>query len=138
MDDRTVYVPWKTWPPVLCSYIYVQTHTHTLHPGLGDITNTHPSIEQPTFASLSHLVTEPSEDTTILSVLAGQPDGSVNYIALGPLTNLALALKADEALFKRKVKRVTIMGGALDVPGNTSPTAEFNIYAVSGGRRDWR
>jgi hypothetical protein len=65
-----------------------------------------------------------------LELLRKQEDGSVTYIALGPLTNLALALQADEKLVKQKVGMVSIMGGNLDVPGNTSPVAEFNVWAV--------
>jgi inosine-uridine nucleoside N-ribohydrolase len=44
------------------------------------------------------------------------------------VTNLALAHQSDPVTFAR-VKRVLWMGGALDVPGNTSPNAEFNLYA---------
>jgi len=48
-------------------------------------------------------------------------------IALGPLTNVAHALEVDaDAL--RQVGRVVIMGGAVDVPGNVTPVAEFNIH----------
>jgi inosine-uridine nucleoside N-ribohydrolase len=51
----------------------------------------------------------------------------LTLIALGPLTNLALAVAADAALM-RGVGRVVAMGGAVDVPGNITPDAEFNIY----------
>jgi inosine-uridine nucleoside N-ribohydrolase len=51
----------------------------------------------------------------------------LTFVALGPLTNLALALKADLAAMKF-VGRVVAMGGAVDVPGNVTPTAEFNMY----------
>lgn len=44
------------------------------------------------------------------------------------VTNLALAHKANPQVFSR-VKQVIWMGAALDVPGNTSPSAEFNLYA---------
>ncbi|MBM3222099.1 MAG: nucleoside hydrolase [Candidatus Rokubacteria bacterium] len=48
-------------------------------------------------------------------------------IAIGPLTNVALALERDaEAL--RAIGRLVIMGGAVDVPGNVTPDAEFNIH----------
>lgn len=44
------------------------------------------------------------------------------------MSNLALALRADPETFAR-VGQVVWMGGAIDVPGNTSPTAEFNCFA---------
>jgi len=51
----------------------------------------------------------------------------LTIVALGPMTNLALALKADPAAMKF-VGRVVAMGGAVDVPGNVTPTAEFNLH----------
>jgi inosine-uridine nucleoside N-ribohydrolase len=48
-------------------------------------------------------------------------------VAIGPLTNLALALKADKRTV-RKIGRIVTMGGAFRVPGNTGPVAEFNYY----------
>ena len=52
---------------------------------------------------------------------------ALTVVALGPLTNLALALEADPARM-RTVGRVVAMGGAVDVPGNVTPTAEFNMH----------
>jgi inosine-uridine nucleoside N-ribohydrolase len=51
----------------------------------------------------------------------------LTMIALGPLTNVALALERDPAALRR-LARVVVMGGAVDVPGNVTPTAEFNIH----------
>ncbi|KAN0064472.1 hypothetical protein ACQY0O_002098 [Thecaphora frezii] len=64
----------------------------------------------------------------ILDVLRNHPPGTVRIAALGPLTNLALACQKDPETFAR-VGAISAMGGALDVPGNTSPTAEFNFFA---------
>ncbi len=46
----------------------------------------------------------------------------------GTVSNVALAIQADPEAFKR-VGEVVWMGGALEVPGNTSSTAEFNSFA---------
>ncbi len=51
----------------------------------------------------------------------------LTLLALGPLTNVALALEADAAAL-RHVGRVVAMGGAVDVAGNVTPDAEFNFH----------
>ncbi|GBL05652.1 nucleoside hydrolase [Glaciecola sp. KUL10] len=53
--------------------------------------------------------------------------GEVTIVAVGPLGNLALALRLEPALPKL-VKSVNIMGGAAFVPGNVTPVAEANIW----------
>jgi purine nucleosidase len=53
--------------------------------------------------------------------------GEVILLALGPLTNLALALRLDPGI-ARQVRQVVVMGGAARVPGNVSPLAEANIF----------
>ena len=50
----------------------------------------------------------------------------LRIVATGPLTNLALALRLDPTLPDR-VRDVTVMGGAVRVPGNITPHAEANI-----------
>lgn len=57
---------------------------------------------------------------------AGAP---VRLLTLGPLTNVALALRADPAIIE-DLADITIMGGAVDVPGNVfrNEVAEFNIW----------
>jgi len=48
-------------------------------------------------------------------------------MALGPLTNIALAArKAPQTL--QRLERLVIMGGAVSVAGNVTPAAEFNFY----------
>lgn len=59
--------------------------------------------------------------------LTRERPGELTLVALGPLTNLALALRLDPTLPER-VKRLVIMGGAVTGHGNTGKIpAEFNI-----------
>ncbi|MGN6528187.1 MAG: nucleoside hydrolase [Burkholderiaceae bacterium] len=51
----------------------------------------------------------------------------VTILAIGPLTNLALAFRQAPDIVPL-VKRIIYMGGAIDVPGNTTATAEFNMW----------
>lgn len=54
-------------------------------------------------------------------------DEPVTLVAVGPLTNVALAVRREPQIVER-VQQVIVMGGAIEVPGNTTPLAEFNIY----------
>jgi purine nucleosidase len=54
--------------------------------------------------------------------------GEITVVCTGPLTNLALALRRDPGIVGN-VKEVVLMGGAVQLPGNTTPTAEYNVYA---------
>ncbi len=71
---------------------------------------------------------------TILNLL-GEAPGQMTLIAIGPLTNLALALRRNPARFSR-VREMIIMGGAVSVPGNVTPTAEFNFHVDPEAARE--
>jgi purine nucleosidase/non-specific riboncleoside hydrolase len=51
-----------------------------------------------------------------------------DILMIGPLTNLALALRLDPSIVAG-IGTLTIMGGTVYGRGNTTPAAEFNIYA---------
>ncbi len=53
--------------------------------------------------------------------------GEITIFALGPCTNIALFVREYPNLVPL-VKRIIYMGGAFDVPGNTTPAAEFNFW----------
>jgi purine nucleosidase len=59
--------------------------------------------------------------------LARAEPGELTLLALGPLTNIALAVLLEPDLPKL-LRSVVIMGGAVTVPGNITPYAEANFY----------
>lgn len=63
----------------------------------------------------------------LVQTLSDQP-GEITIIAVGPLTNLALAEQRQPGTLQ-KAKQVIVMGGAIAETGNSTPVAEFNFYA---------
>jgi len=51
----------------------------------------------------------------------------VTLLAIGPLTNIALAIRTAPEIVPL-IKRIVYMGGAIEIPGNTTPAAEFNWW----------
>ena len=51
----------------------------------------------------------------------------IKIIALGPLTNIAMAMEAEPHLID-SIEEIVVMGGAVDCQGNITEYAEFNIY----------
>ncbi|MBQ0070590.1 MAG: nucleoside hydrolase [Spirochaetales bacterium] len=54
--------------------------------------------------------------------------GEVTFVSVGPWTDLAVCIKADDR-FAKSLKGIVLMGGAVNIPGNCTPSAEFNVYA---------
>ncbi len=63
--------------------------------------------------------------TAIARILRASKE-PVTWVATGPLTNVALALRLDPSLVD-KVSRLVVMGGST-LRGNVTPAAEFNVY----------
>ncbi|MGC4190125.1 MAG: nucleoside hydrolase [Thermomicrobiales bacterium] len=84
--------------------------------GQGDV-----DLDPPTAAA--------AEETAAAQIvrLANERPGELTLVAVGPMTNLAIALSLDPGIAGR-LKRVVLMGGAFQVPGNVSPTGEANIW----------
>ncbi|HZS75746.1 MAG TPA: nucleoside hydrolase [Ktedonobacteraceae bacterium] len=73
-----------------------------------------------------HPVPQHATDLLIEKILAAP--GEITLVAIGPLTNIAMAVR-QEPRIAQNTRELFIMGGALRVPGNVTPTAEFNIFA---------
>ncbi|RWM82699.1 MAG: nucleoside hydrolase [Mesorhizobium sp.] len=63
----------------------------------------------------------------IVETLMKEERGTITLCALGPLTNIALAL-IREPMIAPRIKEIVLMGGGFFEGGNVTPTAEFNIY----------
>ena len=101
----------------------------------------HPLKRDPVFATEVHgesgmgqaVLPEPSQEAKrdavdfLVQTLSDQP-GEITIIAVGPLTNLALAEQRQPGTLQ-KARQVIIMGGAIAETGNSTPVAEFNFYA---------
>ncbi|XP_074661695.1 uncharacterized protein LOC141914321 isoform X1 [Tubulanus polymorphus] len=86
--------------------------------GLGDVPN-------PEVVDMSLIKSEPA--VSALTRLVNQYPGEISLVAIGPLTNVAKAIRTDEK-FGSKLKECYIMGGNYDGIGNITPYAEFNFY----------
>ena len=53
--------------------------------------------------------------------------GEVTILALGPMTNIAMALRLRPEI-ETRIKRIVFMGGNVQVAGNASAAAEFNFW----------
>lgn len=62
----------------------------------------------------------------IVEAIMSRP-GQITLVPIGPLTNIAMALKLEPRLVKA-TKQVVLMGGTAFAPGNVSPVAEANIF----------
>lgn len=96
-----------------------QVTAHSVHgiDGLGDVGYPDPKgkpLEEHAVNAIIRILEESSEP--------------IEIVALGPLSNVALAIRKSPAALK-KVKRITLMGSAGLGFGNSTPVAEFNIWA---------
>jgi purine nucleosidase len=69
----------------------------------------------------------PGDAAEAIVRIARERPGEVLLVTVGPLTNLALALRLEPAL-PRLLRGFGLMGGAYRHPGNMTPTTEFNIF----------
>ena len=63
----------------------------------------------------------------IIETLLNSKNKEITMCALGPLTNLALAIVKEPKIIK-KIDQIVLMGGGFFEGGNITPAAEFNIF----------
>ena len=63
----------------------------------------------------------------LIDTLRSEPEGSVTLAPVGPLTNIATALRKAPDI-ARRIRQIVLMGGGCFEGGNITPAAEFNIY----------
>jgi purine nucleosidase len=63
----------------------------------------------------------------IIETIMHEAPATITLCALGPLTNIALAMTREPRIVPR-IQKIVLMGGGFFEGGNTTPTAEFNIY----------
>ena len=118
LDVMDVAVPFYSGAarPLVASWRW-ETEAIFGEDGMGDLPERPVSVHKP---EAGHAVYE------ILKRSAAYP-GEITLVALGPLTNIALALRLDPDLPGR-LRQFVVMGGSLNATGNTdSLPAEFNI-----------
>jgi len=94
--------------------------------GLGNLDRFVEPDGRPRYPKPSHDL-EMRDGPDLILEMADRFGDELVIVAIGPLTNLALALTRDRRRLSR-VGRVVVMGGAVRVPGNVTPGAEFNFY----------
>jgi inosine-uridine nucleoside N-ribohydrolase len=62
----------------------------------------------------------------LISEIERHPD-ELTVLAIGPMTNIALALRLKPDI-ETRIKQIVFMGGNIRVPGNASSAAEFNFW----------
>ncbi len=70
------------------------------------------------------IIDQPSAQFIVEQVMAAP--GEITLVPIGPLTNIALALRLEPRI-AQNVKQIVLMGGNALVSGNSTPAAEANI-----------
>ncbi len=83
-------------------------------------------LDGPIFEPLTYQA-QPEHAVSFLIRTLMASDGDITICPVGPLTNIAMAIRLEPRIVQ-KIKRIILMGGAVGV-GNVTPAAEFNIYA---------
>ncbi|AEB95287.1 nucleoside hydrolase [Metallosphaera cuprina] len=75
----------------------------------------------------SNLKPEGKHAVDLIVELADRYPGELEFLAISPLTNLAMAYLKDRTVVE-KIKKVWVMGGTINGHGNITPVAEYNVW----------
>lgn len=84
--------------------------------------------------AVSELQHQHPSDKLVADIVRDAPE-EVTIIALGPLTNVALAMGREPDLASM-IGQIVMMGGSVKGVGNVTPTAEFNMHFDSGAAHE--
>ena len=91
-------------------------------------------------SGIPDVTSKPVENEHAVSAINRLPKdhwGDVTLLCLGPLTNIALALRLNP-LLPSQMKDVVIMGGNYRGVGNMTLTAEFNFFCDTPPEWSWK
>ena len=94
--------------------------------GLGNISQLCSADGSPLYRPANTETSSMAGVDLILEMAARYPDELV-IVALGPLTNIAKAIRKDAPKMQR-LRKILVMGGVFETYGNVTTTAEFNIF----------
>lgn len=83
-------------------------------------------LDGPVFEPL-HTKIQPQHAVNYLIDTLLASDGDITLVPIGPLTNIAAAMRMEPQILP-KIQQIVLMGGAYGT-GNFTPSAEFNIFA---------
>ncbi|WJV55298.1 nucleoside hydrolase [Pectobacteriaceae bacterium CE70] len=105
------------WQPILRAPIHGRFHGES---GLGNCPFPTPRLQVKTQHAVGFLI-----DSCRAAVISGE---RITLCALGPLTNIASALRIAPDIVSG-IERIVLMGGAYREAGNRTMTSEFNMFA---------
>jgi purine nucleosidase/pyrimidine-specific ribonucleoside hydrolase len=109
----------------LAGPLLTAAHVHG-EDGLGNLGALREPDGRPRYPEPSHAL-QMLDGADLILETADRFTGRLVLVALGPLTNVALALRRDRGRLAGAA-RIVVMGGAVAVAGNVTPAAEFNIH----------
>ena len=109
----------------LVKSLVMATHVHG-DDGLGNVSQLRNTDNNLIYPPANTPISSESGVDLMLEMASHYPDELV-LVALGPLTNIAKAIRKDASKMQR-LQRIVVMGGVFEEYGNVTTTAEFNIF----------